>query len=84
MRFGPVSLPEALGAVLAHSQLAGGRRIGKGTVLGKNDIAALRAAGLDQVVVARLDPGDIGEDAAAARLAGALLPEDGDRADRAP
>ena len=77
MRFGPVSLPEALGAVLAHSELAGGRRIAKGTVLGEADIAALRAAGLATVVVARLDPGDIGEDAAAARLADALLPKDG-------
>ena len=84
MQFGPVSLSEALGTVLAHSQIVGGRRIGKGTVLETNDIAALRAAGLNEVVVARLEPGDIGEDAAAAQLARALLPEDGDRVDHAP
>ena len=37
--------------------------------LDAEDIAALRAAGVDEVVAARLDPGDLDEDEAAARLA---------------
>lgn len=72
MRFGPVPLDQACGAVLAHGLMAGGRRLRKGVVLGAAEIAALRAAGLDTVTVARLDPGDVAEGAAALRLAGAV------------
>lgn len=74
MRFGPVPVAEAEGAVLAHSLRIGGRKLAKGRVLGAGDIAALVAAGIGRVTVARLDPGDVGEDAAAARLAAALVP----------
>ncbi|MBC7140667.1 MAG: molybdopterin-binding protein [Rhodobacteraceae bacterium] len=74
MRFGPVPVAEAEGAVLAHSLRIGGRKLPKGRVLGAGDIAALAAAGIGRVTVARLDPGDVGEDAAAARLAEALVP----------
>jgi molybdenum cofactor cytidylyltransferase len=73
MRFGPVPLEEARGAVMAHSLRAGGRMIRKGTLLDAAGIEALRTAGRDQVVVARLDPGDVPEDIAADRLAQALL-----------
>ncbi|MEI4471125.1 molybdopterin biosynthesis protein [Frigidibacter sp. MR17.24] len=75
MRFGPVPLAAAAGAVLAHSARAGGRRIAKGTWLGPDEIAALAAEGIDPVIVARLDPGDLWEDAAAGRLAAALVPD---------
>lgn len=75
MRFGPLPLDRALGTVLAHTLLPGGRRIGKGQVLSGADIAALRAAGLDPVTVAALEPGDVGEDVAALQLAQALVPE---------
>lgn len=74
MRFGPVPVAEAEGAVLAHSLMLAGRKLPKGRVLGAGDVAALAAAGVGRVTVARLDPGDIGEDAAAARLAAALVP----------
>ena len=74
MRFGPVPVAEAEGAVLAHSLMLAGRKLAKGRVLGAGDVAALAAAGVGRVTVARLDPGDIGEDAAAARLAAALVP----------
>ena len=37
-------------------------------------IEALRAAGINDVIAAQLDPGDVAEDAAADRLAQALLP----------
>lgn len=75
MRFGPVPLAEAEGAVLAHSLVLGGRKLQKGRVLGAGEIAALRSAGHAEVTVARLDPGDVGEDAAAERLARALVPD---------
>src|SRR5277367_2426594 len=73
MRFGPVPLEEARGAIMAHSLRAGDRMIRKGTVLDADAIAALRGAGRDEVVAARLDPGDVPEDQAADRLAQCLL-----------
>jgi molybdenum cofactor cytidylyltransferase len=66
---------EGLGAVLAHSLDAGGRRLRKGRVLKEADLTALAAAGHDAVIVARLDPDDLGEDAAASLIAGALVPD---------
>src|SRR5690606_26884156 len=38
---------------------------------GDAEIAALSAAGISEIVVAKLEPGDVGEDEAAAALAGA-------------
>ncbi|MBF9058844.1 molybdopterin biosynthesis protein [Rhodobacterales bacterium HKCCSP123] len=77
MRFGPVPLDAAEGAVLAHAVALPGGRLKKGHVLRAGDVAALAAAGLAEVIVARLEPGDVGEDAAALRLANALVPEPG-------
>ena len=75
MFFGEVTLEAAEGAILAHSEAIPGGRLRKGLVLGAGEIAALRAAGLSRVTVARLGPGDVGEDRAAARLAAALVPD---------
>ncbi|MBF9034533.1 molybdopterin biosynthesis protein [Rhodobacterales bacterium HKCCE2091] len=75
MIFGPVPLAKAEGAVLAHSLETAGGRLRKGRVLSADDVTALSDAGHDQVIVARLEPGDVGEDAAAARLAAALVPD---------
>lgn len=75
MKFGPVPLAEAEGAVLAHSVGLGTERLRKGMVLGRGDLELLAACGLRQVTVARLDPGDVAEDAAAAMLADALVPD---------
>ncbi len=69
MRFGPVPLDEADGAILAHTMRHAGGTLKKGTVLSAGDIAALRYAGVKSVVAARLEEGDVGEDAAAVRLA---------------
>lgn len=69
MRFGRVLLAEADGAVLAHTLRHPGGVVKKGTVLGGEELAALREAGLERVLVARLEPGDVDENAAAARLA---------------
>jgi molybdenum cofactor cytidylyltransferase len=73
MEFGPVPVAESAGAVLAHSVRLGDLRLRKGSVLTPADAAALAVAGWQEVTVARLGPGDLGEDAAAARLAGALV-----------
>ncbi len=73
MRFGAVPLGEAEGAILAHSVRLGAQVLRKGVCLGPVQLADLQAAGLAEVVVARLDPGDLHEDAAAARVAAAML-----------
>ncbi|ROT95833.1 molybdopterin-binding protein [Histidinibacterium lentulum] len=73
MDFGPVPVADCVGAVLAHSLRQGDLRLKKGRVLTREDAAALAAAGWREVTVARLGPGDLGEDAAAARLAEALV-----------
>src|SRR5204863_1493925 len=59
------------GAILAHSVRLGGTALKKGRVLAAADLEAIAAAGFDRVIVARLDPGDIREDAAAERIAAA-------------
>lgn len=77
MIFAEVPLDLAGGAVLAHSVLEGAGRLRKGVVLGAGELALLRAAGVAQVTVARLEPGDVAEDHAATRLARALVPDPG-------
>ncbi|MGB3409228.1 MAG: molybdopterin biosynthesis protein, partial [Jannaschia sp.] len=80
MRFGPVPTSQAEGAVLAHATEAAEPvcdgssvyRIPKGTVLTARHLADLAAHKVGTVIVARLDPGDVAEDAAASRLATAL------------
>jgi molybdenum cofactor cytidylyltransferase len=73
MRFGPVPLDQAQGGVLAHSLDTPAGRLRKGTVVGPAELAALSAAGLAEVTVARLDPDDVPEDDAALSLAQALV-----------
>ena len=75
MEFGSVAVEAAEGAILAHSLHAGGLRLRKGRTLSTEDIAALAGAGIAEVTVARLAPGDLSEDAAAARIAAALAPD---------
>jgi molybdenum cofactor cytidylyltransferase len=72
MRFGPVPLAGAEGAILAHAVALPETTLRKGTLLDAAALAALRAAGRESVICARPDPGDVGEDSAAARLARAL------------
>ena len=75
MKFGPVPVGEAAGAVLAHSVKTGAGRLRKGVRLRAGDLVALRSDGIETVIVARLEPGDLDENTAAARLAGALVPD---------
>jgi molybdenum cofactor cytidylyltransferase len=72
VKFGPVAVGDCAGAILAHGLRVPGGVLKKGRLLADDDIAALREAGYEQVVVARLESDDVAEDAAAAALAGAL------------
>src|SRR4051794_26115317 len=76
MRFGEIPVGEAAGAILAHSLRFGATALKKGRVLSEADIEALSAAGVSEIVAARLDPGDLREDAAADRIAAAIAGTD--------
>ncbi len=82
MKFGPVPPDEAQGATAVHTIRKGDLVLKKGTVIEPSHVAALKAAGIAEVVVARLDAGDVSEDEAAAAIAEAVKGE-GVRADRA-
>ena len=73
MRFGPVPLAEALGGILAHREPVADGTLPKGHRLAAQDLDRLAATGMTDVTVARLDPGDVEEDTAAATLARALV-----------
>jgi molybdenum cofactor cytidylyltransferase len=82
MKFGAVPVAEAEGGVAVHSLRKSGLVLKKGTLIGKAEIAALKDAGIAEIVVARIEPGDVSEDAAAAEIAAAAAGE-GVRVDRA-
>ncbi len=71
MRFGPIAVAAAEGAILAHSHKLPGRTLKKGRVLSAGDVAALADAGVATVTAVVLEHGDIGEDAAAHAIAAA-------------
>ncbi|MEP3676989.1 molybdopterin-binding protein [Sulfitobacter sp.] len=73
MKFGPVPVQQACGAVLAHSVALPEGRLRKGHVLTARDITALEAAHITQITVARLEQGDVNENAAAEALAQGLI-----------
>ncbi|WP_299791763.1 molybdopterin-binding protein [uncultured Marivita sp.] len=75
MKFGPVPLAQAEGAILAHSVALPKGRLRKGVTLDRAALDKLQAAGITDVTVARLDPEDVHEDRAAERLARALVPD---------
>jgi molybdenum cofactor cytidylyltransferase len=82
MKFGAVPVAQAEGGVAVHSIRKGGLVLKKGTLIGKAEIAALEDAGIAEIVVARIEPGDVSEDDAAAEIAAAVAGE-GVRVDRA-
>ncbi len=82
MKFGPVAPADALGATAVHSIRQGELVLKKGTLIGPKEAAALERAGVKEIVVARLEPGDVTEDEAAAAIAAAVAGE-GVRADKA-
>ncbi len=75
MKLGPVPVGEAIGAVLVHTTRAGGRTIAKGTTLLAADVEALAAAGVTEVICARIEKDELDEDTAAAAIAAALVRE---------
>jgi molybdenum cofactor cytidylyltransferase len=62
--FGETPLDQAEAAILAHSLRRGAINFKKGRVLSAEDVARLAAAGVERVVAARLEPGDVHEDEA--------------------
>ena len=72
MKFGPVALADSVGGVVAHSLRYESFVLKKGEVVTPSHVESLRAAGVSQIVVARLEDGDVGEDEAAGALARAL------------
>src|SRR6202451_268828 len=82
MKFGAVEPKQAVGATSVHTIRSGGLVLKKGTLIGPIEAAPLEAAGIKDVVVARLEPGDVTEDVAAAEIADAIA-GDGAQVDRA-
>jgi molybdenum cofactor cytidylyltransferase len=71
MKYGSFPVETAAGLILGHTVRAAAT-LKKGHVLTPEDVTMLRASGVDAVFGARLDPDDIGEDAAAGQIASAL------------
>jgi len=71
MIFGEVPVAEAEGAILAHSLKLGTVALKKARVLSRADLDLIAGAGFARIVVARLEPGDVGEDEAARMVAAA-------------
>jgi molybdenum cofactor cytidylyltransferase len=76
MKFGPASPMEALGGVTVHTLRQGSLLLKKGTTIGHAEVEALTRAGVKEIVVVRLEEGDVSEDVAAAGIAQAVA---GDR-----
>jgi molybdenum cofactor cytidylyltransferase len=69
MQFGRFPVAGAAGAILAHGVRQGTLSFRKGRLLSVDDIHALQDAGISNLMIAWLEPGDVAEDEAAARIA---------------
>ncbi|MCK8517320.1 molybdopterin-binding protein [Methylonatrum kenyense] len=65
MEFGPVKSENARDGILAHSRKVGGKTFKKGRVLNEDDVTLLRRHKVREIVIGRLEPGDVHEDQAA-------------------
>jgi len=72
MKFGPASPADAIGGVTVHTLRQGSLVLKKGTTIGAAEVEALTRAGVKEIVVVRLEDGDISEDVAAAGIARAI------------
>ncbi len=72
MKFGPASPADAVGGVTVHTLRQGSLVLKKGTTIGAAEVEALNKAGVKEIVVVRLEDGDVSEDAAAASIAQAV------------
>jgi molybdenum cofactor cytidylyltransferase len=75
MKFGPASPAEAIGGVTVHTLRQGSLVLKKGTTVGPAEVEALKKAGVAEIVVVRLEDGDVSEDVAAASIAQAVTGE---------
>lgn len=71
MQLQNIPLDQSIGTVLVHNIMGvdGRKAFSKGRLVRAEDVEKLRALGADPVYAARLEPGDVREDDAAARLA---------------
>ena len=72
MKFGPASPEDAIGGVTVHTLRQGSLVLKKGTTVGPPEVEALNRAGVKEIVVVRLEDGDVSEDVAAAGIAQAV------------
>ena len=72
MKFGPASPADAMGGVTVHTLRQGALVLKKGTTIGAAEVEALEKAGVKEIVVVRLEQGDVSEDVAAASIAQAV------------
>jgi molybdenum cofactor cytidylyltransferase len=72
MKFGPASPGDALGGVTVHTLRQGSLVLKKGTTIGAAEVEALNKAGVKEIVVVRLEEGDVSEDVAAGDIARAI------------
>jgi molybdenum cofactor cytidylyltransferase len=75
MKFGPASPADAIGGVTVHTLRQGALVLKKGTKIGPDEVEALNKAGVKEIVVVRLEAGDVSEDEAAASIAQAVAGE---------
>jgi molybdenum cofactor cytidylyltransferase len=75
MKFGPARPAEAVGGVTVHTLRQGSLVLKKGTTIGAAEVEALTKAGVKEIVVVRLEEGDVSEDVAAASIAEAVTGE---------
>jgi molybdenum cofactor cytidylyltransferase len=72
MKFGPASPREAVGGVTVHTLRQDPLLLKKGTLIGAAEVEALEKAGVTEIVVVRLERGDVSEDDAASSIANAV------------
>ena len=72
MKFGSVAIADAVGCIAAHTIRTGATIVKKGATITAEMAGNLAEAGLAEIVAVRLEPGDIDENSAAARLAARL------------
>ena len=72
MKFGPATPGDVVGGVTVHTLRQGSLVLKKGTRIGPAEVEALEKAGVKEIVVVRLEPGDVSEDAAASSIAQAV------------
>ena len=75
MKFGPASPADAIGGVTVHTLRQGSLVLKKGTTIGAAEVEALNKAGVKEIVVVRLEEGDVSEDVAAGGIARAIAGE---------